>query len=159
GEKQAEGQALPATGTDAEAARKFVPGFVPTQGNSGQTVSTAGKGTGARRGASEGTGIDATSSPVNRKGRLSSPDNRPALVGATGLEPVTPSVSISDSLWPKKSGKASPSASYGDSRSFASTVEYLRGIASRLRSLRSGSVVLRSAAGVVSRLRVTTRSR
>src|SRR5205814_10073150 len=46
GGKQAEGQALRATGTDDAAARKFVPGFVPTQGNSGQTGATAGKGTG-----------------------------------------------------------------------------------------------------------------
>src|SRR5262245_59796236 len=88
--RQAEGQALRATGTEDEAARKFVPGFVPTQGNSGQTGPIADKGTGTKEGGSEGGGIDVTSSPVNRKGRLSSADNRPALVGATGLEPVTP---------------------------------------------------------------------
>src|SRR5262245_14047122 len=37
--------------------------------------------------------FDVTSSPVNEKGSLSSADSEPSLVGATGFEPVTPSVS------------------------------------------------------------------
>src|SRR4051812_15552714 len=58
-------------------------------------------------------------------------------VGATGLEPVTPSVSISESFWPKTPEKVSPPTCYGEQRSFASTVEHLRVIASKHRILRS----------------------
>ncbi len=52
-------------------------------------VKTAGRvGEGGRPGP-----IDATSIPVKRKGPLTSAVNGPMQVGATGLEPVTPSVS------------------------------------------------------------------
>ena len=78
---QAEGAALQATGTDGEAGRKFVPGFVPTSGNptpSGSfPVKTCSSGPAYQ---TAGT-LTAKSCPVNTKGPLSSPDSEPGKSG------------------------------------------------------------------------------
>jgi len=83
--EQAEGEAVRATGTDASPPalppqtepRKLAPGFAPTQGTSGQIGAMAGK----RTEAGKNGGDAVTSSPVNEKGRLSSPDSRPSESG------------------------------------------------------------------------------
>jgi integrase len=146
----AEREAARATGTQGDFRQSvclLAPTLAPDADNPVQTVSISGK-TFSSEDLSRNPGTPlVNSSPVNTKGRLSSADNRPGVVGATGLEPVTPSVSILDSFWPKKSGKALPLFFYRGSRSFASTVERLRVIASKHRILRSRSVVLRSGAG------------
>jgi len=86
---QSEAEAARATGTGNETARTLA----PTAYNGGQILSIAGNlGKGREEQAEKGL-IAVTSSPDNRKGPLSSADNGPLRVGATGLEPVTPSVS------------------------------------------------------------------
>jgi integrase len=91
--EQTEREAVQATGTDDGAARKFAPGFALTQGKSGQTGSTAGNRARGDERADRTGALAATSIPVNGKGPLTTPVNGPARVGATGLEPVTPSLS------------------------------------------------------------------
>ena len=101
GGNQAESEAIRATGTDLRPpalpvqteGRRFVPPFVLSQYKPVQTESTAVKmGTGAGMQGEEGP-FAVSGNPVKGKGRLSTGDNRPSVVGATGLEPVTPSVS------------------------------------------------------------------
>jgi len=72
---------------------QFAPGFTPIPGNSVQNGGTTGN-VQADDGLSEGLeAIVGTALPVNDKGPLTIPVNEPVGVGATGLEPVTPSVS------------------------------------------------------------------
>jgi integrase len=60
-------EAVGATGTDEEAARKFVPGFVPTRYKPVQTESSADKVVGEDAGNEPPSGVSASSSPVKRK--------------------------------------------------------------------------------------------
>jgi Phage integrase family len=92
GAGQAEGEALQATGTEGDF-RQAVRSLAPTPDNlvqAGALPVISADGDGKR---ADKETLAATSSSANGKGRLSSADNRPAYVGATGLEPVTPSVS------------------------------------------------------------------
>ena len=96
GAGQAEGEALQATGTEGDfrqGVRSLAPTLAPTPDNlvqAGALPVISADGDGKR---ADKETLAATSSSANGKGRLSSADNRPAYVGATGLEPVTPSVS------------------------------------------------------------------
>jgi integrase len=90
---QAEGEAIRATGTDDAGARTVAPTVAPTWCNGSQTGATADKATGTGSEGSDGDGIDVTSSPVKGKHPLTTAVNGCPQVGATGLEPVTPSVS------------------------------------------------------------------
>ncbi len=71
----------------------LAPTLAPTPDKSVQAGSSPGKPTGGGGGRAAGVAIDANACPVKTKGPLSPPDNGPGGVGATGLEPVTPSVS------------------------------------------------------------------
>jgi hypothetical protein len=93
----AESECGKATGTDNLPAKEgnFVaPTVAPTPYNSGQSGASAGKTAGEGRGAGRGSHLAASGVPVNRKDSLTSAVNESHQVGATGLEPVTPSVSI-----------------------------------------------------------------
>jgi integrase len=81
------------TGNFRQGVYSLAPTLAPTQDKLGQTGALTDKMTGIRGTGCEEAGCAATSSPDKRKGRLSPADNRPASMGATGLEPVTPSVS------------------------------------------------------------------
>jgi integrase len=90
---QADRETIRATGTEGDQARTLAPTLAPTGCKRSQSESIAVNLTG-QRGPTDGTSLDPTSlTPVKRKDRLSYADNRPSLMGATGLEPVTPSVS------------------------------------------------------------------
>jgi hypothetical protein len=97
-----EPETLQATGTEGpqrQPVQLVAPLVAPTEGHRTQTwtnVDKAGQ-TGTKE--AHPKGIDATSNPDKRKGRLSTVDNRPLRVGATGLEPVTPSVSKCIDKW------------------------------------------------------------
>ncbi len=86
-------QAAKATGTDDLRLVPLAPTLAPTGGTRGQMGSIPDKMADGDKSGVEGVEIDVTSSPDKRKGRVSTADNRPSVVGATGLEPVTPSVS------------------------------------------------------------------
>ena len=91
-----QGEALRATGTDdpqRNQVQLVAPTVAPTWCNGTQSGATADKGTGTGRAGGDGTGIDVTSSSVKGKHPLTSPVSGCHGVGATGLEPVTPSVS------------------------------------------------------------------
>src|SRR5262249_52896378 len=62
-------------------ARKFVPAFVPTRYKLVQTESSADKEGGNGGHAGQAPTLIATSGEDKRKGRLSSPDNRPSTSG------------------------------------------------------------------------------
>src|SRR5262249_37599162 len=101
GRGQGDREAVRATGTEAvtpahpvqTSAPEFAPGFAPTRYKPGQWETTADKA--AREGMNEtGTGVVAANpNPDKREEPLTTPVSGPAGVGATGLEPVTPSVS------------------------------------------------------------------
>jgi integrase len=76
-----DGEAVRATGTDDEAARKFAPGFAPTQYKPGQTGSSADKREGDGGQTAQPPALNAKSCEGKRKGRLSSPDSRPSVSG------------------------------------------------------------------------------
>ena len=78
---QAGAESVRATGTDGEAARKFVPGFVPTRYKPVQTESIADKAAGEGAGSDRPLIIGASAIPGKGKGRLSSGDNRPLMSG------------------------------------------------------------------------------
>ena len=89
---QPEAQAVQATGTDDQAGRKFVPGFVPTRYKLVQTESSADKKVGDGDSSDRPTSVDVSSIPVKKKGRLSSADNRPTQSGRedSNLRPPEP---------------------------------------------------------------------
>jgi integrase len=93
----AEGEALRATGTDdpqRNPVQLVAPTVAPTRCNGTQSGAIADNRSRESR-TDEATGdVAATSKPVKSKGPLTSAVNGPVRVGATGLEPVTPSVSI-----------------------------------------------------------------
>ncbi len=85
-----------ATGTDdpqRNPVQLVAPTVAPTWFNGTQSGATADKGSGTGRIGGDGTGIDVTSSLVKRKHPLTTAVSECQGVGATGLEPVTPSVS------------------------------------------------------------------
>jgi len=87
--------ALPTIATVFQPSRQIAPGIAPTPVRLGRTKGIRGNNQTAD-GASPGMdAIVATAMPVNEKGPLTVPVNEPCGVGATGLEPVTPSVSCS----------------------------------------------------------------
>ena len=85
-------EAARATGTEGEAG-KFAPKFAPTRYKPGQWGATADKmaESGESRGAADVLAVSGV--PGKSKGPLTTAVNGPFGVGATGLEPVTPSVS------------------------------------------------------------------
>ncbi len=89
-------EASAATGTDGPLrleARTLAPTLAPDIDHSRQTPSFSGKMHTGEPAYQVNRDDNVTSFPVNEKGRLSFVDNRPSEMGATGLEPVTPSVS------------------------------------------------------------------
>src|SRR5262249_49351517 len=73
---------------------QFAPEFAPIPCNPMQTGAIPGNNQ-ADDGLSKGfAGIVGSALPVNKKGPVTTPVNEPSGVGATGLEPVTPSVSF-----------------------------------------------------------------
>ena len=91
-----EAQTVRATGTGGnldKVVHLVAPTVAPTWCNGTQSGTTADKGTAAGQSAGDGNGIDVTSSPVKTKHPLTSAVNGCPQMGATGLEPVTPSVS------------------------------------------------------------------
>jgi integrase len=88
-----------ATGTEGKPGnpdrnvRLLAPTLAPTPDNLVQAESSAGKGGGQGRRAPGARADAASRSPVNGKGLLTTPVSSPVRVGATGLEPVTPSLS------------------------------------------------------------------
>ena len=100
----AEGEAARATGTDdpqRNRVQPVAPLVAPTVAlnwcNQGQPLSVSGNLDTGEPAFQPVEPLAVTSIPVNEKGRLSFPDNRPTLMGATRLELVTPSVSKSRS--------------------------------------------------------------
>jgi integrase len=91
---------LPLTGTRAECermtgtdARAVAPTVAPTRCNGGQTESTTGNLVKLREALSERAARAVSSMPVKAKDSLTAGVNESGRVGATGFEPVTPSVS------------------------------------------------------------------
>jgi hypothetical protein len=90
--ERSEAEAVRATGTDDEAARRFVPGFVPTLYKLVQTESSPDKtgwdGTSSERPSS----VDVSSTSDKGKGRVSFPDTRPSQSGRedSNLRPPEP---------------------------------------------------------------------
>jgi hypothetical protein len=83
------------TGTDArEVVQNTIPDTIPTPFIEGQKQSNTVNDQMGIRLLGDDMGIDVTSMPVNGKGFLSTTDRKPLGVGVTGLEPVTPSVSL-----------------------------------------------------------------
>ena len=86
--------AVRATGTDAgAAARKFAPGFAPATDNRGQTLSFPDKTNSGGLMSKAKEMLAVSGCPVNAKDPLTIAVNGSVAVGATGFEPVTPSVS------------------------------------------------------------------
>ena len=79
------------TGTDA--ARNLTPNLTPAVFNPGQTGANADKLGKVREALSERAARAVTSMPVKKKDPLTTRVNESLGVGATGFEPVTPSVS------------------------------------------------------------------
>jgi integrase len=92
-----EGEAMRATGTDplppALLGATVAPTVAPTRCNRMQSESTPVKTAGGRQVSAPTSAVAATSIPVKHKGPLITAVSGPAGMGATGLEPVTPSVS------------------------------------------------------------------
>jgi len=94
---QSESFAVKATGTDDSRASQFAPKFAPAfarkGGKQGPGQSTGGTKSNAGQEGGWLSAVDVTSNPDKRKGPLATVANGPLRVGATGLEPVTPSLS------------------------------------------------------------------
>jgi integrase len=82
-----------ATGTYGEAPGLVAPVVAPTFDEPEQSWSTTGKMNTAKESGEGGAGIAISAAGDSKKGPLTIPVNDPLGVGATGLEPVTPSVS------------------------------------------------------------------
>ncbi len=87
-----EGEAVRATGTDG-APRTVAPAVAPTPDNLVQRETIPVNMAGKRQWREESGDVVVSGCPVKGKGPLTSPVSGPLGVGATGLEPVTPSVS------------------------------------------------------------------
>jgi integrase len=88
-----EGEAARATGTVGETVRTLAPTLAPSWCKRGQTGSTTVKPAGDEKPATEGDRLDASGCGDKRKHPPTMPVSGCHQVGATGLEPVTPSVS------------------------------------------------------------------
>jgi hypothetical protein len=97
-----DGAALMATGTDnaaeeyetaQSAHRRFAPKFAPTAGKMGPSETLADKMTDQAKKNATCSDIAASAYPVKRNSPLTTPVNELRQVGATGLEPVTSSLS------------------------------------------------------------------
>jgi hypothetical protein len=91
--EQPEGESLQATGTDSKPVRALAPTLAPTPDNSVQAETIP-----VNFGGNNGVGVEKESlavsaCPVKTKHPLATPVSGCHRVGATGLEPVTPSVS------------------------------------------------------------------
>jgi integrase len=86
--------ALPTVGSVRSAdASQIAPKIAPTRCNPAQSGAIPGNGLAGIELSGEAREIVGSALPVNEKGPLTVPVNEPVGVGATGLEPVTPSVS------------------------------------------------------------------
>jgi len=86
-------EAARATDSDDHLARMVAPTVAPTLDNSSTELSFAVKTVGDRNAREEVLALDVTSGTVKTKQPLTIPVSGCSEVGATGLEPVTPSVS------------------------------------------------------------------
>lgn len=85
--------ALPDVSTVEKLSGRIAPGIAPTPGNPGQIAANTGNDRTGIKLSVAAEVIVGSALPVNEKGPLTVPVNEPLGVGATGLEPVTPSVS------------------------------------------------------------------
>src|SRR5262249_32279896 len=92
GGEGAESNAARATGTEG-AAGKFAPKFAPTRYKPGQTETTADRATGELDNVGRADPLAVSGMPDKRKEHLATAVSGSLRVGATGLDPVTPSVS------------------------------------------------------------------
>jgi integrase len=83
-----------------------------THGNGGKTMTTGDKKKAGRPDMIGEARLDATVCSVKDRGVLTTPDTHPSVVGDTGFEPVTPSVSNSVSASPKSHRSRLPILSY-----------------------------------------------
>ncbi len=84
---------LSATGTDGKEPSKIAPVLAPNLDKPCKSLSSVVKMTAGNKGYEVNQSIDVSPCPNNRKDLLSTSDNRSSVVGDTGLEPVTPSLS------------------------------------------------------------------
>jgi hypothetical protein len=89
--------ALPDVSTVENISGRIAPGIAPTPGNPGQIAANTGNDRTGIKLSMAAEVIVGSALPVNEKGPLTIPVNGPSEVGATGLEPVTPSVSFTPS--------------------------------------------------------------
>jgi integrase len=93
GGEQPRGDSLKATGTDGTAGRALAPTLAPTPDKSVQAETIPVNISGNNEGGAEEGPLTASACPDKRKHPLTIPVSGCHQVGATGLEPVTPSVS------------------------------------------------------------------
>jgi integrase len=114
-----DGEAVQATGTEGETG-KFAPGFAPTWCKPGHTEATVDKTRGGNGHTGQESDIAVSGCADKGKHPLTTVVSGCHGVGATGLEPVTPSVSISESKRPKGVGPSYYYIVYGNHTPFAS---------------------------------------
>ena len=91
--REIQANALSATGTDESMDSAFAPGFAPTGGKPRILQALDGKTASKTDKKLDGGPFAVRSTPVNTKGPLSIAVSEPLAVGASGLEPPTPSLS------------------------------------------------------------------
>jgi integrase len=124
GEGQVEGESLQGTGTEGDFRHgvcSLAPTLAPTPDKPVQEGSFLVIPEDVGRQGTEGGSLAVSGCGDKRKHPPTIPVSGCHRVGATGLEPVTPSVSISESFWPKSVGPRYSSTVYDDHPPFAST--------------------------------------